>query len=97
MLIIIYPQKNDKCFLRRFKENEYIKLKDVCELKKIKDKELIILINCECLGDDGIIKDYNFMIDEIFIIRKIRFVISINSNKKIEEVTSFFNVPLINI
>lgn len=97
MLIIISPHKNNKSFSEAKNDNKILFLDKICHLKKIKDKNNILLINCNLLNDNGIIELYNFCLEEVFISLKINIVISINSNNKIQEICDFYQINLINI
>lgn len=95
MLLIIYPNKKINLFLVGKKNDNIILLDKICELKHNKDKQNTILIDCVFLTEEGIIKDYNYSLDEVFITNNINIVICVNKNKKIEELCSFYKVNLI--
>lgn len=97
MLIIIYPYKKVNLFLASKKDDKIIILDKLCDLKYNKDKNNIILLDGNLLTEEGIIKDYNYSLDEVFITNNITSVICINKNNKIEEMCSFYKVNLINI
>lgn len=90
MLIIISPNKKDN-----FKN--IIFLDKICHLKKIKDKNNILIIDCNILNNNGIISKYNYFLEEVFISINIDKVISINTNNRIKEICNFYNVELIDI
>ena len=97
MLIIIYPSNNNKLILERFNKYKYILFDNICLLKKIKDKEIAIIIDCTCLNNDGIVNEYNFQFEEILISKKVEFIFAINPNEKITEISNFYDVPLIKL
>ena len=67
MLIIIWSNKNNKTFLEAKKYEKILFLNKICDLKQIKEKKNILLIDGTLLTDDGIIKDYNYFLEEVFI------------------------------
>ena len=97
MLLIIYPNKKINLFLAGKKNDKIILLDKICELKHNKDKQNIILIDCDLLTEEGFIKDYNYSLDEVFITNNINIVICINKNKKIDELCNFYKVNLISL
>lgn len=97
MLIIIWPSKNNKSFLDRIKYEKILFLNKICDLKQIKEKKNILLINGLLLNEKGIIDEYNYFLEEVFISINITDVICINKNSKLEEICRFYKVNLINI
>jgi len=97
MLIIIYPNKKINLFLEGKKDKNIIILDKICGLKNNKDKTNTILIDCNYLTNDGIIKLYNYSLEEVFITNNIINVICINKNNKIVEMCHFYKVNLISI
>lgn len=90
MLIIISSNK-------KVNYKNIIFLDKICHLKKIKDKNNTLIIDCNLLDDNGIIKIYNYFLEEIFISININTIISINSNDKIKEICNFYKLELIDI
>lgn len=97
MLIIIWSNKNNKTFLEAKKYEKILFLNKICDLKQIKEKKNILLIDGTLLNDDGIIKDYNYFLEEVFISINILNVICINNSNKLQEICEFYKVNLINI
>ena len=97
MLIIIWSNKNNKTFLEAKKYEKILFLNKICDLKQIKEKKNILLIDGTLLTDDGIIKDYNYFLEEVFISINILNVMCINSSNKLQEICEFYKVNLINI
>ena len=97
MLLIIYPSKKINLFLAGKNDNKIMILDKVCNLKQNKDKSNTILIDCNSLNDEGIINEYNFPLEEVFITVSINCVICVNKNKKIEEICNFYKCNLISI
>lgn len=97
MLIIIWSNKNNKTFLEAKKYEKILFLNKICDLKQIKEKKNILLIDGTLLTDDGIIKDYNYFLEEVFISINILNVICINNSNKLQEICEFYKVNLINI
>ena len=97
MLIIIYPYKKVNLFLVRKKDNNIIILEKICNLKHNKDKNNTILLDCNLLTEEGLVKDFNYSLDEVFITNNITSVICINKNRIIEEICNFYKVNLISI
>lgn len=90
MLILI--SSNKKINLKNM-----IFLDKMCHLKRIKDKNNTLIIDCSLLNDDGIINKYNYFLEEVFITININTVISINTNSKIKEICKYYNLELIEI
>lgn len=90
MLIIISPNKKNNL-------KNIIFLDKICHLKNIKDKNNILIIDCNILDNNGIIKDYNYFLEEVFISININTIISINTNDKIKEICNFYKLELIDI
>ena len=97
MLIIIWSNKNNKTFLEAKKYEKILFLNKICDLKQIKEKKNILLIDGTLLTDVGIIKDYNYFLEEVFISINILNVICINNSNKLQEICEFYKVNLINI
>ena len=97
MLMIICPLNNNKLILERFNKYKYILFDNICLLKKIKDKELEIILDCNYLNNDGTVEEYNFQLDEILISKNVKFIFAINPNEKISEICDFYNIPLIKL
>lgn len=97
MLIIISKNTPTEHFYNDKKNKDILFLDKVCHLKNIKDKYNILIINCELLNDNGIVKYYNYHIEEVLITIPINKVIAYNSNDKIKEICNFHNKQLINI
>lgn len=93
MLIII---KNKNINLRINDKNIMI-LKDLCNLGKLKnqDNNILLLISLEI--EEGIVVDYNFYIEELFISVPIKAVISNFSNRKVKEICNYYSIPLIEL
>lgn len=94
MLIIISPFKKDNLFLKGKNNHKLLFLNKICDLKKNKDKNNILLIDCNCLNEQGIINEYNYMLEEVFITININLVIALNSNNLIIDICKFYNVDL---
>lgn len=94
MLIIIYPSKKNNLFLTG---KNILNLDKICHLKSIKDKKNILIINCLYLNHNGLISDYNYFLEEVFISINITHVISTNTNDKLREICSFYKIELIEI
>lgn len=90
MLIIISPNK-------KVNYKNIIFLDKICNLKKIKDKNNTLIIDCNLLDDNGIIKIYNYFLEEVFISININTIISINTNNKIKEICNYYKLELIDI
>ena len=88
MLIIIWSNKNNKTFLEAKKYEKILFLNKICDLKQIKEKKNILLIDGTLLTDVGIIKDYNYFLEEVFISINILNVICINNSNKLINILS---------
>ncbi len=97
MLIIICPKIKDNLIVEGKKNKNIMFLEKICNLKHIKDKNNILLIDCTVLNNTGIITNYNYFLEEVFITININYVICINTNNKIKEICEFYNLDLINI
>lgn len=92
MLIIITKESKNIT-----EDKNIIILEKVCSLKNIKNKNNIILVGDISLNDEGLIEELNYYLDEVFISIDIDLVITMKSNKKLEEICTFYGIKLINI
>ena len=97
MLIIISKNRPNDLFNKDKNNKDILFLDKACHLKNIKDKNNILLIDCELLNENGIIKYYHYHVEEVFISIPINKVISYNSNDKIKEICDYYNQKLINL
>lgn len=97
MLMIICPFKKINLFLEARNSKNLIFLDKLCHLKNNKDKYNSIFIDCSMLTEEGIIKDFNYSLDEVFITNNINNVVCINKNNKIKEICKYYKVNLIEI
>lgn len=92
MLIIITKESKNIT-----EDKNIIILEKVCSLKNVKNKNNIILVGDISLNDEGLIEELNYYLDEVFISIDIDLVITMKSNKKLEEICTFYGIKLINI
>lgn len=92
MLIIIAKESKNI-----IEDKNIIILEKVCSLKNVKNKNNIILVGDISLNDEGLIEELNYYLDEVFISIDIDLVITMKSNKKLEEICTFYGIKLINI
>ena len=97
MLIIISKNRANDLFEKDKNNKNILFLDKVCHLKNIKDKDNILIIDCDLLNDNGIIKYYHYHIEEVLITIPINKVLAFNINDKIKEICDFHNKKLINI
>ena len=97
MLLIIYPKQINKLFLERFNKEKITFINKICNINKIKNKNNILLIDCDLLNDDGIIEEYNFCLEELFIVLKVEIILAKNINNKIIEIAKYYNCTIIEI
>lgn len=79
------------------KIDNLIFLEKVCSLKNIKNKNNVLVVGDININDEGLVEEYNFYLDEVFITIKIDYVISLKKMNKLSEICSFYNVDLIDI
>ena len=66
-----------------------------CNLSEIKDDNNILVFHNIKIDKDGIIKEYDYFLEEVFISLNINLVITTKRNKKLEEICYYYNIPLI--
>jgi len=89
MVIVI----KDKDYNREIINNDTIMYIDKpCNLKSIKDeKNTLILINLD-IDNYGIIKNYQFFLEEVLITINVETIISNTPNDKVKEICDFHKV-----
>lgn len=93
-MIIIISNQNFETL--SFKNEQIIFLKNICEIKFIEEKHNIVFLLGKYLDADGAI-DNKYLFEEILFTIPCDCVISNSVNKKLEEVCSFYEIPLFSI
>ncbi|HEY8444909.1 MAG TPA: hypothetical protein VIK94_02130 [Bacilli bacterium] len=81
----------------QIKNEKIVILKNLCNLSKYKeeDNNILLLINVDIR--DGIVTDYKFYLEELFIAIPISLVISNFSHEKVRDICEYHQIPLIEI
>ena len=93
MLIIIQNAKIEE----KIENKDIVYLNKICNLKKIKENVELIFLNDITIDNNGIIKDYDFFLEEVLITKPIKIIIANFSNPKLEEICKHYKVELITL
>jgi hypothetical protein len=93
MILIINHDKE----LNLYNNKHFVVLKDICEIKHLKDEEYTVLLLDVDINDDGIIKELSSFFEEIIITLKVLAIISNKVNEKLREICSFHKISLLEI
>lgn len=72
---------------------EYFSLNSICELKKIKQEEVILIIDKDI--DTRNVINENIVIDEVFITLNIKYCIIFNNNENLINKLNNYNIKYI--
>lgn len=70
---------------------------DVCSLKYLNDDDYILILLDTVIEEDGSMKDYNFIFEEIIITINVKMIITNIENDKLKDISSFYKIPLIEL
>ena len=89
MVIII---KNKEYNREIITNDNIVYLDSICKLKNINDdNNVLILIDLD-IDNNGVIKNYNFFLEEVLITINIGTIISNTRNEKVEEICAFHKI-----
>ena len=89
MVIII---KNKEYNREIITNDNIVYLDSICKLKNIDDdNNVLILIDLD-IDNNGVIKNYNFFLEEVLITINIGTIISNTRNEKVEEICAFHKI-----
>ena len=92
-MFLVFNTNNDK--LKIYNSNNCIVFDDVCSVKYLKDDEYILIIIDKDIEENGIMRDYNFLFEEILISINVKMIITNVKSEKLQEITDFYKIPLI--
>ena len=92
-MFLVFNTNNDK--LKIYNSNNFIVFDDVCSVKYLKDDEYILIIIDKDIEENGIMRDYNFLFEEILISINVKMIITNVKSEKLQEITDFYKIPLI--
>lgn len=72
-------------------------LNNICHLKKLENNPEILILNNITLDEYGIIKDYDFFLEEVIITKPIKIIIANFYHDKLKEICDYHHIFLINI
>lgn len=70
-------------------------LNNICNLKKIEAKMEVMILNNLTLDNNGIIKDYDFFLEEVLITKPIKTIVANFYHDKLEEICQYHQITLI--
>lgn len=89
MIIVIKDSEYNK---EMIENDNIIYINSACELKNINDDQnILILINLD-IDNNGIIKNYNFFLEEVLITINVDALISNIPSSKVEEICKFHKI-----
>lgn len=97
MLIIITSPKKFNDLITKYKNNNFLFLNTPCNIKKIKGRNNVLLIDSVSITNEGLIEEYNILLDELFISKDFMLVITNLTSQKLIEECKFYKVTLINL
>lgn len=92
-MFLVFNTESDK--LKIYNEKNYIVFDDVCNVKYLKEDEYILIIIDKEFEENGIMRDYNFVFEEILISVNVKMIITNVDSSKLQEITDFYKIPLI--
>lgn len=98
-MIFIVCKEKDK-ILQKIKLYGNIKYKymdNFCNLSEYNDENNILILYNINVNKRGIIKKYDYVLEEVFITLPINLVITNKCNNKIKEICKFYKIPLLKI
>lgn len=93
MVLIINHGRN----LEFLNAEQFVVLRDICELKKLQDAEYTVLLLDVDITDEGIIKELSAFFEEIVISLRVLAVITTRKSEKLREICSFHQISLLEI
>lgn len=98
-MIFIACKEKDKLFqkIKILGNVNYKFMKNFCNLSDYKDmKNILVLYNLK-IDNKGIIKEYNYVLEEIFITLPIELLITNKCNAKLKEICSYYKIPILKL
>ena len=92
-MILIASLNKDK--VKVYNEENYKYMDNFCNLSEISDSNNILVLRNINIKSDGIIKKYDYFLEEIFISLNIDLVISNKKSKKLIEICEYYKIPVI--
>lgn len=94
-MFIIFNTNNNK--IKLYNADNCIIFDDICSLKYLENDEYILILIDSEVEENGVLKDYNFLFEEILISINVKSVITNTVSEKLHEITNFYKIPLIEI
>ncbi len=92
MTLILARKNRPKIFNQ---DKSIVYLESICMLKRIKDKNNIIIIDNLSINDDGTVEELDFFFEEVLISIKVKLIITNTINQKLIDIVKFHQIPLI--
>ena len=92
MTLILTRKNHPKIFNQ---DKSIVYLESICTLKRIKDKNNIIIIDNLSINDDGTVEELDFFFEEVLISIKVKLIITNTINQKLIDIVKFHQIPLI--
>lgn len=94
MIFIVSNPKNKQHKLFCASER-VVYLDTLCLIKKVRDKNNIIIIDSININEEGIVEEFNYFFEEIVISINVGLIITNQLNNKLLDIAIFHNIPLI--
>lgn len=92
-MILVASLNKDK--VKVYNDDNYKYMDNFCNLSEIKDSNNILILRNINVKKDGILKKYDYFLEEIFISLNIDLVISNKKNKKLIEICKYYKIPVV--
>lgn len=92
-MILVASLNKDK--VKVYNDDNYKYMDNFCNLSEIKDSNNILILRNITVKKDGILKKYDYFLEEIFISLNIDLVISNKKNKKLIEICKYYKIPVV--
>lgn len=98
-MIFIACKEKDKLLhnIKLYGNIKYKYMDNFCNLNEYNDKNNILVLYNITINKKGIIKKYDYVLEEVFITLPIDLVVTNKCNNKLKEVCDFYKIPILKI
>jgi len=94
-MFIIFNTNNEK--VKLYNAEDCIVFEDICNIKYLENKDYILIVIDSDIDDDGVLKNYDFVFEEILITLTVKMIITNIASDKLRDITDFYKIPLIEV
>lgn len=77
--------------------DDIIQMEATCNMSQIPTDDNILVIADVTISQEGVVNELQFSLDEVLMSGKFKLVITKNRIEKLEEICSFYKVPLLEL